>query len=95
MAATTVERLGIVETKVENLSERVEELKTDVKENRDTIMAQLDEMAMNSSKQHAELAKKIGGLEEAKNKFAWMVAGGVTLFGILAGHFDKLLAFLK
>ena len=49
--ATTVERLGIVETKVENLSEKLDDLKVDVKEmhdcldnTRDTVLAQLNVM---------------------------------------------------
>lgn len=95
MAATTVERISIVETKVENLSEKVEELKIDIKQNRDTIMAQLDEMAKNSSTQHAELAKKISMLEKMRDKITWMIAGGVAIFGILIGHIDKVVALVK
>lgn len=95
MAATTVERISIVETKVENLGEKVEELKIDIKENRDTIMAQLDEMAKKSSTQHAELAKKISMLEKMRDKIAWMFAGGVAIFGILIGHIDKVVALVK
>lgn len=49
--ATTVERLGIVETKVENLNEKVDNIKVDIKDmhdcldnTRDTVMAQLSVM---------------------------------------------------
>lgn len=49
--ATTVERLGIVETKVENLNEKVDEIKVDIKDmhdcldnTRDTVMTQLSVM---------------------------------------------------
>lgn len=49
--ATTVERLGIVETKVENLSEKLDDIKGDVKDmhdcldrTRDDVMAKLDVM---------------------------------------------------
>lgn len=49
--ATTAERLGIVETKVENLNEKLDDLKGDVKEmhdcldrTRDDVMAKLDVM---------------------------------------------------
>ena len=95
MAATQVERLGIVETRVQNLGEKVDELKVEVRENHETIKDQLDQMAVSSSNQHAALAKKIDGLEQAKNKITWMVAGGIAVSGILAGHLDKLLAFFK
>ena len=99
--ATTVERIGIVETKVENLNEKLDDLKTDVKDMHDCldrtlddIKEQLKEMYDASCTQHAELAKKISGLEKVREKTMWMVAGGVAAAGILSGHLEKILAFL-
>ena len=99
--ATTVERIGIVETKVENLNEKLDDLKVDVKDmhdcldrTRDDIKEQLKEMYDASCTQHAELAKKISGLEKVREKTMWMVAGGVAAAGILSGHLEKILAFL-
>jgi chromosome segregation ATPase len=99
--ATTVERIGIVETKVENLSEKMDDLKVDVKEmhdcldkTRDSLVEKLDEMYTASCDQHAELAKKISGLEKAREKTIWMVSGGIAFAGIFSGHLDKILAFL-
>jgi len=99
--ATTVERIGIVETKVENLSEKMDDLKVDVKDmhdcldkTRESLVEKLDEMYTASCDQHAELAKKISNLEQIRQKMMWMVAGGVAFAGILSGHMDKVLAFL-
>jgi len=99
--ATTVERIGIVETKVENLSEKMDDLKVDVKDmhdcldkTRDSLVEKLNEMYTASCDQHAELAKKIGNLEQIRQKMVWMVAGGVAFAGILSGHLEKILAFL-
>ena len=99
--ATTVERLGIVETKVENLGEKLDEIKTDVKDmhdcldrTRDELKDQLAKMYDTSCSQHAEMAKKIGELEKIREKTMWMVAGAVAMAGIFSGHLDKLLAFL-
>jgi hypothetical protein len=47
-----------------------------------------------SCEQHAELAKKIGNLEQIRQKMIWMVAGGVAFAGILSGHFEKIIAFI-
>ena len=100
--ATTVERIGIVETKVENLNEKMDELKVDVKDmhdcldkTRDDLKIKLDEMQEASSIKHAELAKKISGLEKIRERTMWMAAGAVAFAGILSGHLDKILAFLK
>ena len=99
--ATSVERIGIVETKVENLSEKLDELKDDVKEmhdcldkTREDLKAQLETMYNASCEQHAELAKKIGNLEQIRQKMIWMVAGAVAFAGILSGHFEKIIAFI-
>ena len=99
--ATTVERIGIVETKVENLSEKMDDLKVDVKDmhdcldkTRESLVEKLDEMYTASCDQHAELAKKISNLEQIRQRMMWMVAGAVAFAGILSGHMDKVLAFL-
>ena len=100
--ATTVERIGIVETKVENLSEKLDDLKVGVKDmhdcldnTRDSLTDKLNEMYNASCEQHAELAKKIGNLEQIRQKMIWMVAGGVAFAGILSGHLDKIVAFIN
>jgi flagellar capping protein FliD len=99
--ATTVERIGIVETKVENLSEKLDDLKVDVRDmhdcldkTRNDLKSQLEVMYNASCEQHAELAKKIGNLEQIRQKMIWMVAGGVAFAGILSGHFEKIIAFI-
>ena len=96
--ATTVERLGIVETKVENLNEKMDDLKVGVKEmhecldnTRDDLKTQLSEMYEASCTQHAELAKKISSLEKTKEKWTWIIAGVIGAGGFFAGHADKLL----
>ncbi len=42
--ATTVERIGIVETKVENLSEKIDNLKVDVKDMHDCLDKTRDDL---------------------------------------------------
>ena len=98
--ATTSERIGIVETKVENLSEKMDVLREDVKEmhdcldkTRDDLKEQLKSMYDASCSQHAELASKINGLEKIRERTIWMVSGAVAVMGIFSGHLDKVLAF--
>jgi len=98
--ATTAERLGIVETKVANLDEKLDDLKLDVKEmhdcldkTRDGLMGKLDEMYSASCTQHSELASKISELEKFRMKWVYMVAGGVAVLGIVSGHLDKFAKF--
>jgi hypothetical protein len=73
--ATTAERLGIVETKVANLDEKIDDIKIDIKEvhdcldrTGDLLTTQLQLMHTESCKQHNELSCKIADLEKSKNK---------------------------
>ena len=73
--STLPERVTALEVKVENIDEKLDFLKEDVKEmhdcldrTRDSIMTQLDKMHEDSNDQHKELASKISELEKFKNK---------------------------
>ena len=97
--ATTAERLGVVETKVQNLDEKIDVLKADVKEvhdcldrTRDTLTGQLEKMYDASCLQHAALAKEIGDLKKEKDRVVWFVGGAIAILGWLSGHSDKILA---
>ena len=100
--ASTLERLGIVETKVENLNEKLDDLKIDVKEmhdcldqTRDLLADKLKEMSETSSAQHAEMAKKIAAMEKLKDKWTYATMGGVVVIGWLSAHTSQILAILK
>lgn len=100
--ATTAERLGIVETKVETLDEKIDDIKVDVKDlhdcldrTGDELKAQLVQMHNSSCLQHDQLAGKISELEKFKMKWSYMIAGAIAAAGILAGHFDKIEKFFK
>ena len=93
--ATTTERLGIVETKVENLNEKMDDLKVDVKDmhdcldkTRDSVLAKLEDMYGASCEQHSQLASKITELEKFRQKWIYMTAGGVAVLGWVSGHMD-------
>ena len=96
------ERIGVVETKVENLVEKLDTIKADVKEmhndidkTRTELKDQLDKMYDASCTQHAALADRIGQIERLKDKWTYAAAGAVALMGWASGHADKILNFLK
>ena len=100
--ATSAERLGIVETKVENLNEKLDDLKVDVKEmhdcldkTRDTIEEKLEVMYQASCTQHAEMAKKISSMEKLKDKWTYTVMGGLVVVSWASAHADSIMSILK
>lgn len=78
--ATVPERVSVLETKVDNIEEKLDDIKVDVKDmhdcldrTRDGIMLELQTMNKNSCDQHAELAGKISDLEKVKSKWTMYV----------------------
>ena len=95
--ATTAERLGIVETKVYNLDEKIDELKVDVKDvhdcldrTRDTLTEQLEKMYNASCEQHSALAKEITALKSQRDRWVWTSAGALVVLAWLSAHGDAL-----
>ena len=100
--ATPAERIGIVETKVQNLDEKIDEIKNDIKEmhdcldkTRNGLTDKLNEMYDASCSQHSALAKEITELKTQRDKWIWWAAGAVATFGWATGHADILLKLVK
>ncbi len=100
--ATTAERLGIVETKVHTLDEKLDELKVDVKDVHDCLdktrydlTEQLKTMYDASCTQHSALAKEISSLKSQRDKWVWSVAGGLVVLSWASAHADTLGKILK
>ena len=100
--ATTAERLGIVETKVQNLDEKLDDLKVDVKDmhdcldkTRNGLTDKLNEMYDASCSQHSSLAKEISALKSQRDKWVWTVAGGLVVLSWASAHADTLGKILK
>jgi len=91
------ERIGIVETKVENLNEKLDELKVDVKDmhdcldkTRDGLTDKLNEMYDASCTQHVQLAKEISSLKMQRDKWIWTSAGIIAALGFMSGHMEMI-----
>jgi hypothetical protein len=96
--ATTAERVSVLETKVDIFSEKLDEVKVDVKESHLEIKQQLETMYDASCTQHAELATKIKALEGIKNKWTMyimiLLAFGAGTGWINNANIPSLLKFI-
>lgn len=93
--ATQVERISVLETKVDDLKDDVKELHDCLDRTRDQLSKQLDEMYSASCSQHAELGKKLSELEKFKDKWLFIVMGGVAVLGWATGHAEAIAKFLN
>lgn len=93
--ATQIERISVLETKVDSLKEDVREMHDCLDKTRDQLTEKLDTMYAASCQQHAELAKKLSEVEKFKDKWIYIVMGGVAVLGWATGHIDTIAKFLK
>ena len=83
--AALPERVAVVEIKVINIEEKIDDLKVDLKDmhdcldnTRDLLADKLKEMSEASNSQHEELAAKITDLEKIKSKFTMYAMAGLA-----------------
>ena len=98
---TVAERVSVVEVQVTNLDEKIDEIKDDVNAMGAGITRRLDQMYDASCTQHAELASsiksthteldaKISELQQFKQKWMYLVMGGLAVIGFVSGHLETL-----
>ena len=103
--AALPERVAVVETKVHQIEEKLDELKVGVKDmhdcldqTRDLLDKKLCEMADQSNSQHADLYQKIVDLEKIKSKVTMYLMVGLAFAAgagwINAINFPHVLKFL-
>jgi chaperonin cofactor prefoldin len=73
--ATVAERVGVLETKVNHIDEKIDDIKIDIKDmhdcldnTRDSLAGTLAAMRTEATGQHNELAAKISEIEKSKDK---------------------------
>lgn len=83
--ATVAERVGVLETKVQHIDEKIDDLKIDIKEvhdcldrTGDSLSKTLLEMREESTRQHNELASKVADVEKSKDKLMLYAAIGAA-----------------
>jgi phage shock protein A len=75
--ATVAERVSVLETKVDNFNEKLDDVKQDITANHTSLVDTLKTMREESTKQHNELAGKVKDLQTVKEK--WMMYGMIAL----------------
>jgi len=103
--AALPERVGVLENQVENINEKLIDLKADVREmhdcldnTRDLLAEQLKIMSVASEEQHNELYEKINALEKVKSKVTMYLMVGLAFAAgagwINAINFPHIIKFL-
>lgn len=82
--ATLPERVSVLEVRVQNIEEKIDDVKIDITGMHENLAEKLTQMQAASTHQHAELANKINDLEKFRNKWV-RIALVVLAFAAGAG----------
>jgi hypothetical protein len=100
--ATVIERVSVLETKVQNNGEKLDEIKEDVRELHDCLdrtgqelKATLKDMHQESCRQHDSLSAKISELENFKQKWVYTIAGALVVIGWVTAHAETVARIFK
>jgi hypothetical protein len=99
---TVAERVSVVEVQVANLDEKIDEIKVDVNAMGNGIQNRLNQMYEASCTQHTELAasiksthieldQKISELQKFRQKWTYLILGGLAVLGFVSGHMDAII----
>jgi uncharacterized coiled-coil protein SlyX len=93
--STTNERVSVLETKVDNIEEKLDELKVDVKElhlcldqTRDTLLDKINQMRESNSQEHDRVIEKLERLEGWRNNWLGAVAIIGPILAYAVAHID-------
>lgn len=78
--ASTNERVSVLETQVANIEHKVDEIKTEIRDNAHEVKLELTKMYTASCTQHAELSAELKDLKSFKDK---LLMAGIILGPIL------------
>lgn len=91
------ERTIVLETKVEAIEEKIDQMGYQIENNQQALLLKLQEMQAASTLQHGELANKITALEGFKNRGILYVVGILAFaagVGWVHGDLATILKFL-
>lgn len=82
--ATQQERIAVLETKVDNLKEVVND-------SHEQLMTQIDHMREKNTQEHALVMSKLDDLTKFKDKWIWIGGAVLTLLSLVFGHLETIL----
>ena len=88
------ERIIRLETQVEHITEKIDDLKDCLNDSHNKLINQIDHMREQNTIEHALVMDKLTDLEQFKNKWVWVGGGAMTLLSLVFGHLETIIKFL-
>lgn len=93
--ATTNERVAVLETKMDGVTEKIDDLHDCLTESHNKLIDQMDNVREENSKEHAKVMKQLDDLMLFKNKWIWAGGAGLTVLSLVFGHLETIIKIIQ
>ena len=91
---TTNERVAVLETKMDGVTEKIDNLRDTLTESHNKLIDQLDHVREENSKEHARVMDLLDDLKDFKNKWVWVGGVALTMLSLIFGHLETIIKFV-
>jgi len=88
---TTNERVAVLETKMDGVTEKIDEVKQNIIDSHNKLIDQLDHVREENSKEHAKVMGLLDDLTKFKDKWVWIGGIALTLLSLVFGHLETII----
>jgi len=91
---TTNERVAVLETKMDGVTEKIDDLRITLNESHTKLINQLDHVREENSKEHAKVMNLLDDLTRFKDKWVWIGGIGLSIISLIFGHLETIIKFI-
>jgi putative methionine-R-sulfoxide reductase with GAF domain len=91
---TTNERVAVLETKMDGVTEKIDDLRDTLTESHNKLIDQLDHVREENSKEHARVMALLDDLKDFKNKWVWVGGAALTMLSLIFGHLETIIKII-
>jgi len=91
---TTNERVAVLETKMDGVTEKIDEVRQNIIDSHNKLIDQLDHVREENSKEHAKVMGLLNDLTKFKDKWVWVGGAVLTLLSLVFGHLETIIKFV-
>ena len=89
--ANQTERIAVLETKMDGVTEKIDDLKHCLNDSHNKLILQIDDMREKNTEEHARVMLMLDELMLFKNKWVWIGGVGLTLLSLVFGHIETII----
>jgi uncharacterized coiled-coil protein SlyX len=88
------ERIVRLETQVEHITEKIDDLKDCLTDSHNKLIDQLDHVREENTREHNKVMAQLDDLKDFKNKWVWVGGAALTVLSLVFGHLESIIKII-